>query len=56
MSLTQRLTPAAVPRKPRPCTTCMDWGTVPDPERRGQFKPCPEQCAASRRAAGTHQR
>lgn len=56
MNLSPRLTPAAVPRRERPCTTCQDWGTVPDPERRGQFKPCPEQCAASQRITRTSQR
>ncbi|GLW74999.1 hypothetical protein Kpho02_72960 [Kitasatospora phosalacinea] len=50
MSPATRLVPLAVEPKSRPCVICQDWGTVPDPERRGQYKTCPEQCAAARRA------
>lgn len=49
--ITARLIPVEVPRHV-PCGTCSDWGTVPDPDRPGQYKPCPENCAAARRAAG----
>lgn len=56
MSLSLRLTPVAVARRPLPCTTCQDWGTVPDPDHKGQYKPCPEQCEASRRAAAGSRR
>lgn len=46
--MTVRLIPLAAERE-RPCGMCQGRGTVPDPERPGQFKPCPENCRTAKR-------
>lgn len=39
------------------CDICQDWGTVPDPQNRGAYKPCPApKCQAARKAAAAKTR
>ncbi|GAA4866109.1 hypothetical protein [Kitasatospora terrestris] len=39
------------------CHLCKDWGSIPDAENRGQYKPCPEpKCQAARKGAAAKSR